>query len=279
MQATVNGIDTRYVFEDRSGGPALTFIHQLGGDLSVWDTLAGHFRHRFRVLRYDVRGHGASAVSDRAFGFKDLSADLTALLDAKDIEKTHLVGMSMGGMIAQQFALDHAGSARSRVLSLTLCGTASRTAPEARATWNERAALVRREGLGAIADVTMARWFTADFRRTNRDTVARICDVLLRTPAEGYARACEALRDFDVHERLAQLRVPTLAVAGRHDTGTPPALTEALAQAVADARFETLDAAHLAPVEESHGFAALLETFLRQQAQQLQPASAAPRNP
>ncbi|WP_321952568.1 alpha/beta fold hydrolase [Paraburkholderia bannensis] len=277
MQATVNGIDTRYVFEDRSGGPALTFIHQLGGDLSVWDTLAGHFRHRFRVLRYDVRGHGASAVSTSAFGFKELAADLTALLDAKDIEKTHLVGMSMGGMIAQQFALDHAPGAahdaRSRVLSLTLCDTASRTAPEARDTWNERAALVRREGTSAIADVTMARWFTPEFRRTNRDTVAPICDVLLRTPSEGYARACEALRDFDVHERLARLHVPTLAVAGRHDSGTPPALTEALAAAIPDARFEILDAAHLAPVEESHGFAALLESFLRQQAQQLHPAS------
>jgi 3-oxoadipate enol-lactonase len=273
MQATVNGIDTRYVFEDRSGGPALTFIHQLGGDLSVWDTLAGHFRHRFRVLRYDVRGHGASAVSNTAFGFKELSADLTALLDAKDIEKTHLVGMSMGGMIAQQFALDHAGKSGSRTLSLTLCDTASRTAPEAQESWNERAALVRREGLHSLADVTMARWFTPDFRRTNRDTVARICDVLLRTPAEGYARACEALRDFDVHERLPQLRVPTLAVAGRHDSGTPPELTEALAQAIPDARFETLDAAHLAPVEESHGFAALLEAFLRQQVQELHPAS------
>ncbi|MDR3100443.1 MAG: alpha/beta fold hydrolase [Paraburkholderia sp.] len=279
MQATVNGIDTRYVFDDRSGGPVLTFIHQLGGDLTVWDTLAGHFRHRYSVLRYDVRGHGASAVSREAFGFRELAADLAALLDAQGIEKTHLVGMSMGGMIAQQFALDHAtsdttshahaqsgttASANSRARSLTLCDTASRTAPEACAAWNERAALVRREGLAALADTTMARWLTAGFRLTHRDTAAQICDVLLRTPAEGYARACEALRDFDVHEQLARLRVPTLAVAGRHDSGTPPALTEAMAQAIPGARFELLDAAHLAPVEECHSFAALLETFLGQ---------------
>lgn len=261
MQATVNGIDTRYVFEDRSGGPALTFIHQLGGDLTVWDALAGHFRHRHRVLRYDVRGHGGSAVAHEAFGFRELAADLAALLDDRDIRATHLVGMSMGGMIAQQFALDYA----ERVLSLTLCDTASRTAPEARESWNERAALVRREGIGTLADVTMARWFTANFRETHRDTVTHVCDVLLRTPAQGYARACEALRDFDVHERLAQLHVPTLVVAGRHDSGTPPAHTEALARAIADARYELLDAAHLAPVEESQRFAALLETFLRQQ--------------
>ncbi|MFD1558895.1 alpha/beta fold hydrolase [Paraburkholderia silviterrae] len=273
MQATVNGIDTRYVFEDRSGGPVLTFIHQLGGDLTVWDTLAGHFRHRYSVLRYDVRGHGASAVSRVAFGLRELAADLAALLDAQGIDQTHLVGMSMGGMIAQQFALDHATSdttsgtpagTHSRARSLTLCDTASRTAPEARAAWDERAELVRREGLAALADTTLARWLTASFRLTHRDTAAQICDVLLRTPAEGYARACEALRDFDVHEQLAQLRVPTLAVAGRHDSGTPPALTEALAQAIPGARFELLDAAHLAPVEESHSFAAMLETFLGQ---------------
>ncbi|MCG5077322.1 alpha/beta fold hydrolase [Paraburkholderia tagetis] len=285
MQATVNGIDTRYVFEDRSGGPVLTFIHQLGGDLTVWDTLAGHFRHRYSVLRYDVRGHGASAVSREAFGFRELAADLAALLDAQGIETTHLVGMSMGGMIAQQFALDHtapdakSGSTsnaasgtestammgvNSRARTLTLCDTASHTAPEARAAWNERAELVRREGLAASADTTMARWLTAGFRLTHRDTAAQICDVLLRTPSEGYARVCEALRDFDVHERLAQLRVPALVVAGRHDTGTPPALTEALAQAIPGARFELLDAAHLAPVEECHSFAALLETFLGQ---------------
>ncbi|MEX3924075.1 3-oxoadipate enol-lactonase [Paraburkholderia sp. BR10936] len=260
MQVTVNGIDTHYVFDDRSGGPALAFIHQLGGDLGVWDTLAGHFRHRHSVLRYDVRGHGASAVASEPFGFTELAADLDALFDATGIEHAHLVGMSMGGMIAQQFALDFP----ERVTTLTLCDTASHTPPQARETWNERAATVRSEGLGALVDATMARWFTADFRHAHAPTVERICDVLLRTPSEGYAMACEALRDFDVQKRLAQLRVPTLAVAGRHDSGTPVAMTQALARAIEGSHFVVLDAAHLAPVEESHRFTALLETFLKQ---------------
>lgn len=260
MQVTVNGIDTHYVFDARSGGPALTFVHQLGGDHTVWDQLAGHFRHRYTVLRHDVRGHGASAVAREAFGVEHLAADLNALLDANGVEKTHLVGMSMGGMIAQQFALDYP----SRVLSLTLCDTTSRTPHEARETWNERAALVRREGTAALAAATMERWFTPDFRRTQTETVRQICDVLLRTSSRGYAMACEALRDFDVHERLAQLRVRALAVAGHHDRGTPIAATQAMAEAIEGAHFEILDAAHLAPVEESHRFTALLETFLRQ---------------
>ncbi|SDB86382.1 3-oxoadipate enol-lactonase [Paraburkholderia lycopersici] len=260
MQVTVNGIDTHYVFDDRSGGPALAFIHQLGGDHSVWDTLAGHFRHRHSVLRYDVRGHGASAVAGEPFGFAQLAADLAALLDANDIEHVHLVGMSMGGMIAQQFALDYP----QRVVTLALCDTASHTPPEARAIWNERAATVRRDGLAALADATMARWFSGDFRHAHAQTVSQIRDVLLRTPSEGYAMACEALRDFDVQARLAQLRVPALAVAGRYDNGTPPTATQALAKSIEGSHFVVLDAAHLAPVEESHRFTALLETFLKQ---------------
>ena len=260
MQVTVNGIDTHYVFDDRSGGSALAFIHQLGGDLSVWDTLAGHFRHRHNVLRYDMRGHGTSAVASEPFGMGQLAADLDALFEANGIEHAHVVGISMGGMIAQQFALDYPA----RVITLTLCDTASHTPQEARATWNDRAAAVRHEGLGALADATMTRWFTADFRRTHAPTVERICEVLLRTPPEGYAMACEALRDFDVEKRLAQLRVPTLVVAGRHDSGTPMAMTQALARAIEESHFVVLDAAHLAPVEESHRFTALLETFLKQ---------------
>lgn len=259
MQVTVNGIDTRYVLDDESGGPWLTFVHQLGGDLSVWDQLAGHFRHQYTVMRYDLRGHGSTAVSSAPFTLADLAGDLNALLDALGATKTHLVGLSMGGMVAQQFALAYP----TRVASLTLADTSSRTPPEARSMWDQRAATVRRDGTKAIADATLDRWLTADFRRQHPEAVEQICEVLLNTPAEGYAMACEALRSFDVHERLRDLRIRTLAVAGRHDTGTPPAATEAMADAIEGARLELLDTAHLAPVEGSRRFAGLLETFLR----------------
>lgn len=261
MQVTVNGIDTRYVLDDESGGPWLTFVHQLGGDLSVWDQLAGHFRHQYTVMRYDLRGHGATAVSPQPFTFAELADDLNALLDALGATTTHVVGVSMGGMVAQQFALAYPA----RVASLTLADTSSRTPPDSRAMWDERAATVRREGMKALADATLDRWLTADFRRRYPEAVEPICEVLLNTPAEGYAMACEALRSFDVHDRLRDLHVRTLAVAGRHDTGTPPAATEAMAAAIEGARFELLDTAHLAPVEGSTRFAALLETFLREQ--------------
>lgn len=258
MQVKINGIDTRYVLSNEGGGPWLTFIHQLGGDLSVWDQLAGYFRDDFTVLRYDIRGHGATVVPDAPFSVEDLSRDLAALLDALDVPNTHLVGMSMGGMVAQQFALDHP----SRINTLTLADTTAGTAPDGRAAWDQRAATARREGLSALIPATLGRWLTPDFQTAHPEAVEPIREVLESTSPEGYALACEALRDFNVHERLDEIRLPTLTVAGRHDTGTPPAATESIAKSIQGAQYELLDAAHLAPVEQSHRFAALLETFL-----------------
>ncbi|MCX4163967.1 MULTISPECIES: 3-oxoadipate enol-lactonase [Paraburkholderia] len=259
MQLNIDGIDTRYVLSNEGGGPWLTFIHQLGGDLSIWDQMAGYFRDDYTVLRYDVRGHGATAVTDTHFSIADLAHDLASLLDALGVTHTHLVGISMGGMIAQQFALDYP----QRVDTLTLADTSAGTPPEGRAVWDQRAASARNDGLAALASATIGRWLTPDFQQAHPEAVEQIREVLLQTSPQGYARACEALRDFDVRDRLAALRMPTLTVAGRHDTGTPPAATAAIAEAIEGARHELLDAAHLAPIEQSQRFAAMLETFLQ----------------
>ncbi|ASV97433.1 alpha/beta fold hydrolase [Paraburkholderia aromaticivorans] len=258
MQVNINGIETRYVLSNEGGGPWLTFVHQLGGDLSVWDQLAGYFRDDYTVLRYDLRGHGKTAASGAPFSVADLSRDLAALLDALGAPRTHLVGMSLGGMIAQQFALDHPA----RVDTLTIADSSGGTLPEARTIWDQRAAAARNDGMAALVPATLSRWLTAEFQAAHPEVVEQIRDVLLHTLSEGYAMACEALRDFDVRSKLTTIRCPTLTVAGRRDTGTPPAATQAIADAIEGARFELLDAAHLAPIEQSHRFAALLETFL-----------------
>ena len=258
MKVNINGIETRYVLSNEGGGPWLTFIHQLGGDLSVWDQLAGYFRDDYTVLRYDVRGHGKAGVSAQPFSVSDLSGDLAALLDALGAPSTHLVGMSMGGMIAQQFALDHAA----RVDTLTLADCASGTPPEGRGVWSQRAHAARADGLAALASTTLNRWLTADFQAAHPEAVEPIREVLINTLPEGYAMACEALREFNVRSKLGSIRCPVLTVAGRHDSGTPPASTQAIADAIEGAQFEVLEAAHLAPIEQSHRFAALLETFL-----------------
>jgi 3-oxoadipate enol-lactonase len=259
MQVNINGIDTRYVLSNEGGGPWLTFIHQLGGDLSIWDQLAGYFRDNYTVLRYDVRGHGKTAVPDAPYRVADLAGDLAALCDALGVKHTHVVGLSLGGAIAQQFALDY----RSRVDTLTLADTFASMAPEAHAMFEQRAAAARRDGVASLAAGTLERWLTPDFQAAHPEVVEQIRDVLCATSGEGYARACAALRDFDVRGRLAEISAPTLIIAGRHDTGTPPAATEVIAHAIRGSRFELLEAAHLAPIEQSQSFAAVLESFLQ----------------
>jgi 3-oxoadipate enol-lactonase len=259
MQVTINGIDTRYVLSNEGGGPWLTFIHQLAGDLSVWDQQAGYFRNDYTVLRYDLRGHGETAVSRDAFSIADLGDDLAELLHKLGAPSTHVVGLSIGGMVAQQFAVDHG----SLVDSLTVVGAPAFTPEDARPTFGQRAASVRENGAGSIVDSTLERWLTAEFRQRHPEVVEQIRETILRTPSEGFARAAEAIRDFDVREKLASVAKRTLVVAGKHDTGTPNAASRLIADTVPGALFETLDAAHLSPIESSTQFTALLGTFLR----------------
>jgi 3-oxoadipate enol-lactonase len=265
MHITINGIDTRYVLDDDGSGSWMTFVHPLGADLSLWDQHAGYFRSHYTVMRYDARGHGQSGVPAAPFTIEDLAHDLAALLDALGARATHLVGVSMGGMIAQQFALTHPR----RTLSLTLADTTSGYDDDTRQVLRERAANVRRDGFASQLDATLTRWFTDDYRRTHPEVIEPIAEVLRGTPPEGYAAACEAIAGFDVRQQLGQIAAPTLVVAGRHDMNTPVAMNRAIAQAVPRARFETIDAAHMAPIEQSRRFAALLESFLRELVQPL----------
>jgi 3-oxoadipate enol-lactonase len=260
MHITINGIETRYILDDDGNSSWMTFLHPLGADLSLWDQHAGYFRSHYTVMRYDARGHGQTGVPAAPFTMEDLAHDLAALLDALGATATHLVGVSMGGMIAQQFALMHPR----RTLSLTLADTTSGYDDDARRLLRERAAQVRREGLAPQVDATLARWFTDDYHRTHPEVIEQIAEVLGGTQPAGFAAACEAMAGFDVRQRLSQIAAPTLVVAGRHDTGTPVAMNRAIAQAIPGARFETIDAAHLAPIEQSRRFAALLESFLRE---------------
>jgi len=259
MQVTINGIDTRYVLSNEGGGPWLTFIHQLAGDLSVWDQQAGYFRNDFTVLRYDLRGHGQTAVSPDSFSIEQLSDDLAELLHKLGAPRTHVVGLSIGGMVAQQFAADHADL----LDTLTVVGAPAYIREEARPTFAQRAASVRENGTASIVDATLERWLTAEFRQRHPEVVEQIAETIMRTPSEGFARAAEAIRSFDVRQKLVSVAKPTLVVAGKHDAGTPNAESQMIADAVPGALFETLDAAHLSPIEASTQFTALLGTFLR----------------
>jgi 3-oxoadipate enol-lactonase len=220
----VNGITVRYLVE--GSGPWVTLSHSLTTDLSMWDGLAAALKDSYTVLRYDTRGHGGGSAPGGAYSFEQLVADVTGLLDALKVERTHFVGLSMGGMIGQHLAL----LAPQRVDKLVIASSTSRIPPEAAAMWDQRIAQARAEGTGAMAEATLGRWFTPSFRAAHPEIMTRIAALIAATPAAGYVGCGEAIRRLDITGRLPSIRTPTLVVVGADDPGTPPAASEVIAE-------------------------------------------------
>lgn len=252
-----NGIDIRY---DIAGeGPWLLLSHSLATDLSLWDDQMASLTARFRVLRYDTRGHGGSSAPDHPYDFPLLAADVIGLMDVLDVRKAHFVGISMGGMITQHVAL----TAPERIDRLVLVSTTSGYPPEARAMWGDRIAAVRANGMEPLVAPTLERWFTPAWRQAHPDVMTRIGALIRATPAAGYIGSGQAIATLDTTSRLSGLRCPTLVIAGAEDAGTPPAMGRKIAEQIPGARFESIDSAsHLCNVEQAEKFNRLLLDFL-----------------
>ena len=219
--------------------------NSLGTTLEMWEPQAAVLARDLRVLRYDMRGHGRSPVPETPYSIADLGADLVALLDRHGIERASLCGVSLGGMVSM-WAAAHAPE---RVDRLVLCSTSAIMGPPE--SWTERAALVRREGMAAVADTVVARWFTPGFTAARPDVVAAIRAQLASTPPEGYAGCCEAIKDMDQRPVLPSITAPTLVIAAGGDPSTPPAHARTIAGLIPGVRLEVLDrGAHLVNVEE-----------------------------
>ena len=247
-------------FHCRVEGPApapwLVLSNSLGADLTMWDDQMPALAQRFRVLRYDTRGHGASAVTPGPYSIERLGRDVLALLDALEARKAHFCGVSMGGMTGMWLG----AHAAERIDRLVLANTAPQIGtPE---IWNTRIDSVRKGGLAAIADPLMERWFTERFRNRAPATVARIRGTLIASSSEGYVAACAAVRDADLWGVVGGIAAPTLVIAGTHDPSTPAAEGRKLAQRVTGARYVELDAAHISNVEQAERFTAELTGFL-----------------
>lgn len=233
-----------HALEGPKDAPVLVLSNSLGTTLDMWDVQASALRDRFRLLRYDHRGHGASPVPPGPYGIDDLGRDLLALLDRLKVERVSFCGLSLGGMVGMWLA----GHAPERVDRLVLCCTSASLGPSG--NWSSRAATVRTEGLEAISDATMERWFTPAFREGNRQTVGWARSMLESTPSEGYAGCCEAIRDMDLTGNLGDIRASTLVIAGADDAATTLDHAELIRDSIPDARLEVIPrAAHLANVE------------------------------
>jgi 3-oxoadipate enol-lactonase len=236
--------ELRHEFRGKRGSPALVFTGSLGTDLTMWQPQADRLKPRFCTLRYDIRGHGASEVPPGPYSMADLGSDLVALLDRLGIERASLCGLSIGGMISMWVA----AHAPERVERLVLCCTSAKLEP--REAWLERAAIVRADGVQAIADMVLGRWFTPGFAAAHPEVISRMRAILVATPPEGYAGCCEAIADMDLTPDLPSIVAPTLVVSAEQDPSIPPEHGRLIASLIPGARFEIVSpAAHIATIE------------------------------
>ncbi len=242
--------------------------HALGCDLSMWDGVADVLQANYTVLRYDHRGHGHSAAAgsvearNAAFSIDDLADDAAKLIQAHSAGLVHFVGLSLGGMTAQALAARHPHLLR----SLVIANSASHYDAAAQAMWQARIDTVQAQGLSAIAEGAMQRWFTPEFRDPAQPGSVRVSAlraVLESTPKLPYARACEAVKNIALDAGNRHITCPTLVIAGSRDEATPPAMSQAIAHNIPGAQLRSLPAAHLSAVEQPEAFAALLTDFWR----------------
>jgi 3-oxoadipate enol-lactonase len=243
-------------------GPAratpLVLSHSLGATLAMWDPQAAALAGAYRVVRYDLRGHGLSPVPPGPYQMADLGADLIALLDRLGIERAHLVGLSLGAMVSLWVAAYHGN----RVNRLVVCSTSAALGPPQ--AWADRAAQVRAGGTAIIADEVVARWFTPAYRQRHPARVAEMRALIAATPAEGYAACCGAIETMDLRPALAAITAPTLAIAAAGDPSTPPPHLQAIAQAIPGSQMVVVEeAAHLVNVEQAPQVNQLLAAHLR----------------
>lgn len=246
-------------FDSGGGGEPVILSHAIGCDARMWQRLAAVLRDRFRVLAFDTRGHGASPVTPRPYSLAGLADDFARELDRRGIESAHWVGLSMGGMIGQAFALRHPG----RLTRLVLANTSSSFGAEGREMWQARARAVTEGGMAAIKDAAMSRYFSAAFRASNPEGVAITAQRFLATSVEGYAGCCDALAELDFTSQLGAVKARTLVIAGELDAGTPVAMSQLIADGIPGSRLAIIPgAAHLSAVDKPDEFNALLRPFL-----------------
>lgn len=259
MKLYANGIAMNYELE--GSGPPLTLIHALGLDLRMWRWQVPTFSAGRQVLRYDVRGHGRSDTSPGPYSLELFAEDLHGLLQALGIPRTDLLGLSMGGMIAQAFVLAHP----EMVGSLVLADTTSEYGPESRRQFEERARIAETQGMGPLVQSIVERWFTPAFRQTYPLVVDEIRTVLRQTDPAGYAASCLAIARLDLTGRLHEIGNPTLVLVGDQDLSTPLAMAKRIHEAISGSRLQVVqDASHLSNVAQPDQFNSAVLSFLAQ---------------
>jgi 3-oxoadipate enol-lactonase len=238
-----------YRLDGEPGAPVLVLANSLGTTLELWESNLVSLVERYRVLRYDARGHGRSSVLSGPYRVDDLADDVLVLLDELGLERVAFCGLSIGGAVGLRLG----ASAPQRIERLVVASSSARFG--AAETWLERAHTVRTQGVAAISAAVVGRWFTPAFAEAHPEVRATFLRMLEATPPEGYAATCEALAAWDFRERLGDVAVPTLVVAAEDDPATPFEHAELIASGIPGAELAVVEhAAHLVNVEQPHAF-------------------------
>lgn len=254
MDSTVD--DFRVRFDGPKDAPVVVLSNSLGSTLDMWNAQVEALARHFRVLRYDARGHGGTPATKGPLSMARLGQDVLDILDANGIETAHFVGLSLGGMIGQWLL----ANAPERLERVVLANTSSHyTDPEA---WNARIHAARTFGIARIADANPERWFTADFREAEPETIERVKAMIRETSVEGFAACCAAIRDMDLREAIRGAEREVLVIVGEHDASTPPEKGWAIAEAIPGARLVSLGTSHMSAIEMPEAFTEAVVSFL-----------------
>lgn len=254
--ADLPNVRLHYSFTGPASAPALILSNSLGTNFSMWDAQAPAFEKQFRLLRYDMRGHGQSSAPPPPYAVPELARDILALADSLNISRFHFCGLSIGGMIGMSLALQ----APERLNKLILCNTAPKIGtPE---FWNTRIQTVETKGMKEVAGAVTARWFTPAFQASSPQNVANAIQVLESLDPQGYVGGCTAVRDFDFRADVAQIRAQTLVISGSHDPAATPTDGRGLAEQIPGARYAELNTSHLSSIEDPAHFNQAVLSFL-----------------
>ena len=255
--ADIDGCRTAFRLEGPHESPVVVLSNSLSSNLSMWDDQIAPLTRHYRVLRYDQRGHGQSAVTPAPYSFDLLTDDVLRLLRYLDIGPVHFVGLSMGGMTGQTLAARHPEILK----SLVLCDTAAHMPPPE--LWDERIALARDGGMAVTSDATLGRWFTAGFHDARPDAIERVRRMIETTPVEGYVGCCMAIREMNQIASLSRIATPTCLIVGAEDPSTPVAASRLIHAEIAGSELVVIEnAAHLSNIERADEFNAALLGFL-----------------
>lgn len=259
MIINANGTEFDTRLEGPEGAPVVTLSHSLCCDLTAWDELAEDLKSDYRVLRYSLRGHGRSGATPGPYDFKLLAADVAAIQDQYGITEGHFIGLSIGGMIGQEFTLTYPERVKSLVISSSLCALPDGAA----ALWPERIRSVQENGIQEQEDASMARWFVAEALAANPALEARVRKMIRETSVEGYVGCCHAIAGIDMAGRNQAITAPTLVIVGRDDQGTPVSSSELIHSYIRGSELVVVDnASHQLAMEKPQEFNAHMRRHL-----------------